>query len=62
MRKVYVTPSTTSFELAHTSMLCGSQLSGDGSQNVDIEIGEGEHGGAFQSGRFDGTDGYWDED
>lgn len=62
MRKAYVTPSTTAFQLAHTSMLCGSQLTSDGSQNVDIEIGEGEHGGAFQSGHLESTGNYWDED
>lgn len=50
-KQTYQTPASRVFGFAAQAMLAASKLTPDGSQNIDITVGDDEWDGEFQSNR-----------
>lgn len=63
MKKIYHAPQAkvVTFHTEDT-LLSGSKLSSDGSENIDITVSDDEFDGTFQSNQQDWDTSAWNED
>lgn len=63
MKKIYHAPQAkvVTFHTEDT-LLSGSKLSSDGSENIDITVSDEEYDGTFQSNQQDWGTSAWNED